>query len=62
MGLFNELKIIRTETPSELIGIPLSPKRFMKKVKEYLVRQGRKPSQVERAHEELRVRFQEAWA
>lgn len=57
-----EIISLLTETPSELIGIPLSPKRFMKKVKEYLVEQGKDRRRVERAHEELRVRFQSAWA
>lgn len=58
-------EIIRllTETPSELVGIGfMSPKRFMKKVKEYLVEQGKDRRRVERAHKELRARFQQAWA
>lgn len=57
-----EIISLLTETPSELIGIPLSPKRFMKKVKEYLVEHGKDRRRVDRAHEELRVRFQSAWA
>lgn len=57
-----EIISLLTETPSELIGMSMTPKQFMKKVKEYLVKMGRDKAQVNRAHEELRVRFNEVWA
>jgi hypothetical protein len=62
-GDAKEIINLLIETPRELIGLTMTPKQFMKKVKEYLVqKQGRCPQRVDKAHKELSTCFQEAWA
>jgi len=57
-----EMVNMLVETPAELLGLSMSPKRFMKRVKECLVKKGKTKQQVERAHRELLTTFQTAWA
>lgn len=53
-----EIVSMLIETPRELVGVAMTPGQFLKKVKAHMVRQGRCPQAVDKAHKELRNRFQ----
>lgn len=57
-----EIISLLIETPRELIGVAMTPRQYMSRVKGHLVRKGRCPKEVDKAHKELTIRFQEAWA
>lgn len=57
-----EIISLLIETPRELLGMAMTPKQLMSKVKGHMIKKGRNPKQVEKAHKELCNRFQEAWA
>jgi len=50
------------ETPGELIGSKMTPRQFLYKVKEILVRGGKPKERVDKAHKEICEKFQAAWA
>ncbi len=50
------------ETPKELLSVATTPKQLLNKIKEHMVeRHGYKPSEVNRAVEEIRLVLQEEW-
>jgi len=57
-----EIIQLLVETPGELLeGVP-TPKQLLSRVKTHLINQGRERGRIEKAHVELRSRFQEVWA
>lgn len=52
-----EIVSLLVETPKELVGMALTPRQFMKKVKMYLMRKGRTRKELDRAQRELRNAF-----
>jgi DNA-directed RNA polymerase specialized sigma subunit len=58
-----EIISLLMETPEEIMGgMSATPRQFLKAVKNYLIRKGRCPKQIDAAHQEIRQRFQEVWA
>lgn len=59
-----EIIALIVDTPQHLLGWdPHSPRQLLAKVKRYLIEhKGRRKKDVEKAHEEICIRFQEAWA
>lgn len=53
-----EIITLLIETPRELIGLAMTPKQLLKKVKEHLVAKGKARDRVDRAAEEIRLRLQ----
>lgn len=57
-----EILSLLLETPKEILGqAPIPVHHLVKRVKDYLVQQGRAKRDVDRAHKELQTRFKEAW-
>jgi len=58
-----EIISLLIETPAEILGgCPVPAKQLLNKVKKYLVEQGKDRRAVERAQQEITLRFREAWA
>jgi len=58
-----EMLSLLIDTPEHILqDQPLSPKQLLRKVKDYLVAQGKKPFHVVSAQQEIKTTFQAAWA
>jgi len=50
------------ETPEELIGVVMTPRRLLHRVKDYMVaRKGKSRNQVNLAVDEITIKFRQAW-
>lgn len=58
-----ELVSLLLEIPEDLIGYRMTPRQLMARVKRFMIeKRGRDKKRVKKAHRELQLRFQEAWA
>lgn len=58
-----EIISLLLETPAEILEeVGLTPKQLLTRVKSYLVSRGKSKEVVDKADQEIRQRFQEAWA
>jgi len=53
-----EIVSLLIETPRELIGVTMTPKQFLKKIKAHMLKQGHSQEALDEAHEELCTYFQ----
>lgn len=56
-----ELVDLLLETPGELVGLALGPERYLKRVKDYMVKNGWSRSRIEKAVTEAQMTFRSAW-